>query len=108
MENKNEEDPLWWAERISELGIVAGGGAALEHRLVHGRWYDEDKPVCHGEIGIAVFAVSLLVRIGCAVVRATRPKCPHCSKTLAYISGERRYYCETCQAYFLDDQLKRE
>jgi hypothetical protein len=99
MEDKNKEDPLWWAERISEVGIVAGGAAALEHRLNYGRWYDKDKPICHGEIGIVVFAISSIVRIGCAIARAMRPVCPYCGRALTYVPQEQSNYCNNCQIY---------
>jgi len=99
MNDKDKEDPLWWVEKISETGIVIGGSAALEHRLHHGRWYEEDKPYCHGAIGIGVCAVSLIVRIGCALVRAARPRCPYCNTSLSYIPSEQKLYCNNCQQY---------
>jgi len=100
LENKKKENLLSLAERISEVGILVGGSAALEHRLQHGRWYDEDKPICHGKIGIGVLALSFVVRIGCAVVRAAERKCPHCGETLTPVPREQSYYCSTCQVYF--------
>jgi len=99
MGEKDKEDPLWWAERVSEAGIVIGGGAALEHRLHYGRWYDEDKPFCHGAIGIRVCAVSAIVRIGCAFLRAVRSRCPYCNVSLTYVSSEQKFYCNNCQHY---------
>jgi len=82
MSEKDKEDPLWWGERLSELGMLIGGSAALEHRLHYGRWYDEDKEICHGKIGIGLSTISLLARIGCAVIRASRPQCPNCKSSL--------------------------
>lgn len=99
MSEKDKEDPLWWAERISEAGILAAGSAALEHRLHYGRWYDEDKLICHGKIGLGVFAVSLVARIGCALVRVTRPKCPYCNVPLIWVLREERFYCNNCQQF---------
>jgi len=99
MNGKDKEDPLWWAERISEAGIVVGGSAALEHKLHYGRWYDENKPLCHGAIGIGVCAISSIVRIGCAFLRATRPKCPYCNTSLTYLLQEKKFYCSNCQQY---------
>ena len=103
LNNKDIEDPLWWAERISEAGMFVGGSVAMEHRLHYGRWYDEGELICHGKIGIGVFAISLIARIGCAIVHATRPKCPYCNNTLAYIPRYQSFYCNTCQEYFQYD-----
>ena len=99
MTEKDEEDPLWWAEKLSEAGIVVGGSATLEHRINYGRWYDEDRPVCHGAIGIGILLISLAVRLGCAFIRATRPRCPHCQTSLTYILREDRFYCNNCEQY---------
>jgi anthranilate/para-aminobenzoate synthase component II len=33
--------------------ILAGAAMTLEHRLMHGRWWDKDKQICHGKFGIA-------------------------------------------------------
>jgi len=99
MSEKDKEDPLWWAERLSEVGMLVGGGAVLEHGLHYGRWHDKDKQICHGKIGIWIFAISSIVRVICAVVRASRPKCPNCNTSLAYIPQEERHYCSNCQQY---------
>ena len=103
MGEKDKEDPLWWIERISEGGIAVGGIAALEHRLHYGRWYDEGQPLCHGAIGIAICAISFIVRIGCIFLRAARPRCPYCHASLTYIYREQRFYCDNCQRYFIAD-----
>jgi hypothetical protein len=99
MGEKEKEDPLWWAEKVSEAGILIGGSAALEHKLRYGRWYDKDKPLCHGTIGIGVCTVSLIARIICAFVRAARPRCPYCNTSLTYILSEQKFYCSNCQQY---------
>ena len=99
MSEKDKEDPLWWAERLSEVGMLVGGGAVLEHGLHHGRLYDEDKQICHGKIGIGIFAISSIARVICAVVRALRPKCPNCNTSLTYILQDERHYCSNCQQY---------
>ena len=80
--------------------MLFGDSALLEHWLHYGRPYDEDELICHGKIGIMVFGVSAIARIGCAIVRATRPKCPHCNNTLAYIPRYQSFYCNTCQEFF--------
>ena len=41
--------------------ILAGAGMTLEHRLMHGRWWDKDKQICHGKFGVA------LLTAGCCV-----------------------------------------
>lgn len=99
MSNKDKEDLLWWAERISESGIIVGVGLTAEHGINYGRLYDEDKEICHGKIGIGLSAVSLIARIGCAFIRATRPKCPCCNRQLAYVWREKKHYCNSCQQY---------
>ena len=99
MSEKDKEDPLWWAEKLSEVGIVAGGSATLEHRINYGRWYDEDQPVCHGAIGIGILFISLVVRLACGFIRATRPRCPRCHTSLTYIYREDRFYCNNCEQY---------
>jgi len=99
MSSKDKEDPLWWVEKFSEGGIIVGLSAIAEHWINYGRPYDEDKEVCHGKIGIGVLAVSSIARIGCAVIRAMRPKCPYCNHELAYVCREQAYYCNNCQQY---------
>jgi hypothetical protein len=99
MSGKDEEDPLRWAERISEVGIVLGVGLTAEHKIDYDRWYDPDEEICHGKIGIVMAAISSIVRIGCSLARAMRPKCPHCNGQLAYVLQEKKYYCNTCKQY---------
>jgi hypothetical protein len=99
MSEKDKKDPLWWAERISEGGIALGIGLTAEHKINYGRWYDEDKEICHGKIGIGLAVVSSLARIGCAIVRSARPKCPQCSGELTYVLQEKKNYCNTCKQY---------
>jgi len=41
--------------------ILAGAGITLEHRIMHGRWWDKDKQICHGKLGAA------LLIAGCCV-----------------------------------------
>lgn len=103
MSEKDKEDPLWWAERISETGMFIGGCATLEHKLNYGRWHDEDKEICHGGIGLWIFFGSLFARGICAIIRALRPQCPNCNVSLTYIFQEERFYCNNCQQYILVD-----
>lgn len=97
--NKDKEDPLWWAERISEGGAIVGLSVTAEYWIRYGRIYDEDKEVCHGKIGLGIFALSSVARIGCALIRTTRPKCPYCNRDLTYVWREQAYYCNNCQQY---------
>lgn len=99
MNEKDKKDPLWWGERLSELGMLIGGGAALEHRLHYGRWYDEGKIKCHGGIGLGIFFVSLCAREVCGVLRTSRPQCPNCKSSLTYVYEEQKFYCNNCQKY---------
>lgn len=104
MSEKDEEDLLWWAEKISETGILIGGSATLEHKLHHGRWHDEGKTVCHGGIGLWLFFGSLFARGVCAIIRASRPNCPYCKASLIHVFQEQRFYCNNCQQY-IDQNL---
>ena len=97
---RNTEDPLWWGERLSEAGIVIGGIMAIEHKLHYGRWYDRDRPLCHGKIGLAVLIASSIARIICAGIRALRPKCQYCESPLTYIASEQKYYCSNCKILY--------
>ena len=99
MSEKDKEDPLWWAEKLSEAGMVVGGIATLEHRANYGRWHDKGKPLCHGGIGIGIFLISLAARLGCAFIRATRAKCPHCQTLLTFTHREDRFYCNNCKQF---------
>ena len=99
MSKKDNQDPLWWGERLSELGMLVGGASTLEHKLHYGRWYDEGKVKCHGGIGLGVFFVSLFARGVCAVIRASRPLCPKCNTSLTYVYPEEKLYCNKCQEY---------
>ena len=99
MSERDKEDPLWWAERISEIGMFIGASATLEHKLNYGRWYDEGKVKCHGGIGLWLFVGSTFARGACAIIRASRPQCPNCNVSLLYISREQKFYCDNCQQY---------
>lgn len=59
---KTEEDPLAGIKQLSELGIIVGVGLILEHFLSYDRWYDKDKDKCHGKAGLALLALSCIIR----------------------------------------------
>ena len=102
MSEKDREDPLWWAERLSELGMLIGASATFEHKFNYGRWYDEGKEMCHGGIGLWIFFGSLFIRGICAVIRTSRPVCPNCTNSLTYVFQEERFYCNNCQQYIYE------
>lgn len=92
-----EEDPLAWVKRLSELGIILGGGLALEHVVSYNHWYDEDKDECHGKFGLALAILSGFTRFICALLEP--PKCIYCGNRLTYISESKQYYCWNCRKY---------
>ena len=41
--------------------MLTGAGILLEHRFSHGKWWDEDRRICHGKFGV------ILLMAGCFV-----------------------------------------
>ncbi len=48
---------------LCDLGMLIGGGLAIEHYVSNGRWTDEDKEECHGKYGLGLFIISLIGRL---------------------------------------------
>lgn len=48
--------------------MLIGGASALHHKIRYGAWEDE-KETCHGKIGKDLFLGSLIVRIGCEILK---------------------------------------
>jgi len=46
-------------KKIGTLLTLVGFGMTLEHRLNHGKWYDEDKEICHGKVGLILGSIGL-------------------------------------------------